>query len=119
MLCLFIIILGDILGLLGSKIRNALGFKSKKKTTSKPYRNQIDSKEDPKYKRAVEIANNIPIGARKGQSYGRGLPKGYYVKGGKVHRYDINKDKRIVASEKISSKNKGKWRGDANKEIGY
>lgn len=111
-----------LIGSIKSKV-NSLGLsrnrKTESKTPKKTYTNRIDAREDPKYLEAVKIAENIPDGSRQGQSYGRGLPKGYYVKAGKVHKYDINKDKKIVAKKQIASKNKGKWRGDSNLDRGY
>jgi len=121
MLCLFYIVKGDMLSLVSQKPKNTIGFKQKSEgsDTKRPYRNNIDARTNPKYKEAVIIAEKIPAGSRQGQSYGRGFPKGYYSKGGIVHKYDSSKDRSIVAKKQISSKNKSKWRGDASKRDGY
>lgn len=75
----------------------------------KEYSKNLD-KIEKKYKKSVKYKK----GKRIGGTVGDKLPAGYYVKGGKVHRFSPELDRQRVAKYKISSDSRDKWRGDAN-----
>ena len=51
-------------------------------------------------------------GKRNGQSYGKDLPEGWYIKGGKAHKFDPMRDRKESSSYRIRRTDKAKWRGD-------
>jgi len=66
-----------------------------------------------KYKVSVltRLKAKRSFGKRLGQTKGVGYPKGYYVKAGILHHYDLERDKEIK-SERKRKKSDPPWRGD-------
>lgn len=52
------------------------------------------------------------ISTKKRNIEGVKIPKGYYLKAGKLHKYNIKKDA-AIKSKRVRKKGYAAWRGDA------